>query len=573
MKIHAYLLAALALFGACAASSNTKSHDMAMHRNLTTFNAMVDALDKNYVDSVRTDEAFKAAIGALLSTVDPYTEYYTQEETENLRNMTTGEYAGIGSYITQRDGVTYISQPMEGSPAQLAGLRAGDKIVRVDTVNTLEPKGQNVSKLLRGQPGTVVRVTVERPYTPAGEDSVKIFDVTRRKVQQPSVPYYGVLNDGRTGYVQLTSYIDKSPDEVRRALETFRDDPKVTSMILDLRGNGGGLVESAVEILGDFLPKGTEVLRTRYRDPGQEKTYKTTRKPLLPDMPVVVLIDGGSASASEITAGALQDLDRAVLVGTRSFGKGLVQGTLQMPYDGLLKVTMAKYYTPSGRLIQALDYSRRNPDGTVAYTPDSLTNVYHTRSGREVRDGGGLQPDSLLTWHVPSALLVELMRDNRIFDYATRYVASHPEAPIPEEFVITDEIYEDFSSTLDPETFEYERRCSSLLEKLREAIEEEGYLDDDSRKGVEDLEKLLRHDLKRDLELKRPEISQYLAEEIMTRYYYDQGRIRTELKYDPGVKAAIEIFNTPGRYESILRPTGTDKAPVSAKSDKKGGKR
>lgn len=567
MKIHAYLIAAVLLFGACAASSNTKSHDMAMHRNLTTFNSMVDALDKNYVDSVRTDEAFKAAIGALLSTVDPYTEYYTQEETENLRNMTTGEYAGIGSYIMQRDGVTYISQPMEGSPAQLAGLRAGDKIVRVDTVNTLEPKSQNVSKLLRGQPGTVVRVTVERPYMPAGQDSVMTFEVTRRKVQQPSVPYYGVINDGRTGYVQLTSYIDKSPDEVRKALETFRDDPRVTSMILDLRGNGGGLVESAVEILGDFLPKGTEVLRTRYRDPGQEKTYKTSHKPLLPDMPVVVLIDGGSASASEITAGALQDLDRAVLVGSRSFGKGLVQGTLQMPYDGLLKVTMAKYYTPSGRLIQALDYSRRNPDGTVAYTPDSLTNVYHTRAGREVRDGGGLQPDSALTWRVPSALLVELMRGNQIFDYANRYAATYPTAPEPEDFVITDEMYADFSSGLDPEKFEYERRCSTLLEKLREAIEEEGYLDDDSRKGVEELEKLLRHDLKRDLELKRPEISQYLAEEIMTRYYYDKGRIRTELKDDPGIEAALEILNTPGRYESMLRPA------ADVKGDKKGGKR
>ncbi len=554
MKKTAYLIAALALFCACAAKSDTKSHDMAVNRNLTTFNSMVHALDQNYVDTVRTDEAFKAAIDALLGTIDPYTEYYTQDETESLRNMTTGEYAGIGSLIQVRDGVTYISQPMEGSPAQAAGLRAGDKILRVDTVNTLEPKGQNVSKLLRGEPGTTVRVTVQRPWMPADQDSVMTFDIVRRKLQQPSVPYYGVVNGGRTGYLQLTSFIDKSPEEVRQALQSFKDDPEVSSLILDLRGNGGGLVESAVEILGEFLPKGTEVLRTRYRDPGQEKVYKTTRKPLLPDIPMVVLIDGGSASASEITAGALQDLDRAVLVGSRSFGKGLVQGTLPMPYDGLLKVTMAKYYTPSGRLIQALDYSRRNPDGTVAYTPDSLTNVYHTRAGREVRDGGGLQPDTVITWRVPSALLVELMRGNRIFDYSTKYASAHDSAPAPDDFEITDEIYADFTSTLDPETFEYERRCSVLLDKLSEAIEEEGYMDDESRKGVEELRRLLEHDLKRDLELKRPEISQYLAEEIMTRYYFDKGRIRTELKDDPGLDAAIEILNTPGRYASMLRP-------------------
>ncbi|MDE7160896.1 MAG: S41 family peptidase [Muribaculaceae bacterium] len=550
--IHSLLAAAL-LWGACATAGKKNSHDMAVNRNLTTFNAMVKALDENYVDSVRTDEAFKAAIAALLGTVDPYTEYYTADETENLRNMTTGEYAGIGSIILVRDGITYISEPLEGSPAYRAGLRAGDKILSVDTVNTLEPKNQNVSKLLRGQAGTQVAITVARPYPEEGTDTVRTYTVTREKVQQPSVPYYGRINGGRTGYVRLTSFIDKSPAEMREALKSFAEGTPVEGVILDLRGNGGGLVESAVEILGDFLPKGTEVLRTRGRDTSLEKTYRTSRKPLMPDVPLVVLIDGGSASASEITAGAIQDLDRGVLVGSRSFGKGLVQGTLPMPYDGLLKVTMAKYYIPSGRLIQALDYSRRNPDGTVAYTPDSLTSVYHTRAGREVRDGGGLQPDTTLTWASPSALLIKLMRDNKIFDFATRFVASHPENPDGEEIItVTDGIYGDFTASLDTVGFDYERRCATLLGHLRDAIREEGYLNDEATAEMDRLEELLKHDLQRDLELKRPEISQYIAEELMTRYGFEKGRIRTELQNDPGITAALEILGDPARYASML---------------------
>lgn len=554
MKKTAYLIAALALFCACAAKSDTKSHDMAVNRNLTTFNSMVHALDQNYVDTVRTDEAFKAAIDALLGTIDPYTEYYTQDETESLRNMTTGEYAGIGSLIQVRDGVTYISQPMEGSPAQLAGLRAGDKIVRVDTVNTLEPKGQNVSKLLRGEPGTTVRVTVQRPWMPADQDSVMTFDIVRRKLQQPSVPYYGVVNGGRTGYLQLTSFIDKSPEEVRQALQSFKDDPEVSSLILDLRGNGGGLVESAVEILGEFLPKGTEVLRTRYRDPGQEKVYKTTRKPLLPDIPMVVLIDGGSASASEITAGALQDLDRAVLVGSRSFGKGLVQGTLPMPYDGLLKVTMAKYYTPSGRLIQALDYSRRNPDGTVAYTPDSLTNVYHTRAGREVRDGGGITPDSVVKYPEVSRLTYNVVRDDWAFNYATRFAAGNPTIAPADEFVITDAIYEDFKSTIDPDKFHYDRVCETILGQLREAAKMEGYMNDSVQAEFDRLGTMLRHSLDRDLDTHRADIEPYLAREIVGRYYHNKGEIINSLPGDPGVTKAAAILLDPEAYRRILSP-------------------
>ncbi len=573
------MLAAAACWGACA-TAGRNSHDMAMSRNMATFNAMIKALDDNYVDTVRTDEAFKAAIGALLGTVDPYTEYYTADETENLRNMTTGEYGGIGSIILVRDGITYISEPLEGSPAYRAGLRAGDKILSVDTVNTLEPKNQNVSKLLRGQAGTQVAVTVARPYPEPGTDTVRTYTVTREKVLQPSVPWYGRINGGRTGFVRLTSFIDKSPAEMREALQSFLEGTPVDNIILDLRGNGGGLVESAIEILGEFLPKGTEVLQTRGRDGVLMKTYRTTRKPLMPDMPLAVLIDGGSASASEITAGALQDLDRAVLVGTRSFGKGLVQGTLPLPYDGLLKVTMAKYYIPSGRLIQALDYSRRNPDGTVAYTPDSLTSVYHTKAGREVRDGGGLKPDTTVSWNVPSALLISLLRDNKIFDYATRFVHEHPDNPDGDEVItVTDEMYQDFTARLDTAGFDYERRGSMLLASLREAVEEEGYMNDETKAEMDRLQELLRHDLQRDLELKRPEISQYISEELMTRYAFEKGKIRAELMDDPGVTAALDILNDPARYRAMLgqktaaKETKTaskaSKSPKASKSGKK----
>lgn len=545
------LSAALTLAVACAAPGK-KSHDMAVMHNLNTFNTIVNLMETNYVDSVRTDEAFKAAIEAMLGTIDPYTEYYTREETEGLRNMTTGEYAGIGSYIMTRDGITYISQPMAGSPAAKAGLRPGDKIVRVDTTDVVNPRGQNVSKLLKGPAGTTVSVTVERPWASAqGDTAVMTLDILREKVQQPSVPYFGMLDDGKTGYVMLTSYIDKSPDEMAEALKSLRD-AGMTGLILDLRGNGGGLVESAVDILGQFLPKGTQVLQTKGRGGVERKTYRTAHKPILPDMPVAVLIDGGSASAAEITAGALQDLDRAVLVGTRSFGKGLVQGTLPLPYEGLLKITTAKYYIPSGRLIQALDYSRRNPDGSVAPTPDSLANVFRTRNGREVRDGGGLQPDTTLTWPNPSALLRQLIMDQKIFDYATRYVATHPDTPDPDTFSIDDDTYAQFSAGIDTVGFNYERRCSVLMDHLKEALRDEGYMDEATAAQIDTLDMLLRHDLRTDLRLKREEISDYLAEEILQRYHGEPGRIRYAIRHDPGVDAARDILADPKRIGRML---------------------
>ncbi len=547
----AVAFAALAAFSLAAvtASDPPASHDAAVARKLNTFNALVKELELNYVDSIRTDEAFDAAIGAMLSTIDPYTEYYDSESRSDLMKMTTGEYGGIGSIIMEREGSTYISEPMLGSPAARAGLKAGDHIIRVDSTDVSRMGSTEVTRRLRGVPGTNVQIEIVRPYA---ADSVMVVDIERGKLVQPSVPFYGTVNGGRTGYLSLTSFIDKSPEEVRTALESFKADPKVENLILDLRGNGGGLVESAVDIVGYFVPKGTEVVRTRGRDAASEKIYKTTRTPILPDMPLAVLIDGGSASASEITAGALQDLDRAVLIGTRSFGKGLVQSTRPLPYDGLLKVTVAKYYIPSGRLIQALDYSRRNPDGSVAVTPDSLTNVYHTSRGREVRDGGGLKPEITVDWGKASRLLYNVVRDFWAFDFATRYASEHPTIPSPAEFEITDSIYADFKRSIDPDRFKYDKVCEEMVKQLRETAEVEGYMSDTTKALIDSLAVSLTHNLQHDLDVARPEVSEYLAEEIVTRYYFEPGKIENRLKTDVGVKRAVEVLSDRKEYDRLL---------------------
>lgn len=536
------------MVGLAACVGAKKSHDMSLQRNLKTFNAMVKTLEQNYVDSIRIDDAFNAASRAMLNTVDPYTEYYTSDERDNLMKMTTGEYAGIGSYITEYDGYVCISQPMEGSPAAKAGLMPGDRIVKVDSVDTKGKKNAEVSKLLKGVPGTDVHIEICRPYT---TDSLKSFTVTREKVTENSVPYFSMVSPS-TGYIRLNQYITNSANEITAALDSLERNPGFARLILDLRGNGGGLVESAIDILGNFLPKGTPVLRTKGK--GSERVYKTTHKPRLENMPLAVLIDGGTASASEITAGALQDLDRAVLVGSRSFGKGLVQTTFPLPHEGLLKVTVSKYYIPSGRLIQALDYSRRNEDGSVARTPDSLTNVFHTARGREVRDGGGLQPDSVVKNSNYSDVLYNLVTKNRIFDYATRYRAAHPEAPSITDFALDDAAYADFSDYVLAGNMKYDSSFDALIKELRKQAEDQGYMTEANDSVLKAVERSLGSDLKRDLELKKKEIRTYLEEEIAMRYFGDKGRVAVEIKTDPVVAKAVEILETPA-YDAILNKT------------------
>lgn len=537
-RLPLYTLPLLALTILFTGVKAQKSNDAAINRNMNTFNSIVKQVELYYVDSINTDESFKAAIEAFLASTDPYTEYYSADDQEQLQKMTTGEYGGIGSYILERNGASYISQPMEGSPAALAGLKPGDHIIKVDSVDVASKKSLDVTKLLKGVPGTKVTVTVNRPYV---QDSIVTVEITRGKVQEPSLMFDTLMPNG-IGYLRLSSFIDKTPAETKQVFEKFKSSGNLKGVILDLRSNGGGLVESAIDLVGNFVPKGTQIVKTIGKDPAQVRTYKTPRSPMLGDTPLVVLIDGGSASASEIVAGSLQDLDRAVLLGSRSYGKGLVQNPVQLPYGGLLKVTIAKYYLPSGRLIQAIDYSHRNADGTVARVPDSLTNVFHTVHGREVRDGGGLRPDSTIEYPAVNRLVYNAVADNWVFDFANKYAAENPSISAPQDFVVTDTIYNAFKASIDPAKFKYDKACEDMVKQLRKAVETEGYMNDETKAQIDKLAELLVHNLDRDLNTNREQLSEYIGDEIVARYYYEKGKTAFGLKTDPAVNAAISIL-------------------------------
>lgn len=549
---YAVLALACAFFMAQGATRSKKT-DIAA--NLDIFNAVVKEVQSNYVDSIDAKKSVRTAINAMLSTLDPYTEYISQDEKADFRTMSSGQYGGIGSYIMQRNGKVYISGPYEGSPAARAGLRPGDLIMAIDGDTVLGLTHDKVSERLKGQPGTELTVTVKRPYV---NDSILTVNITREKIFNPSVPYFGKIGND-LGYIQLTSFTETTPEEVKDAIDSLRQGSGIKGLILDLRDNGGGLLESAVKVLGYFLPKGTEVLRTRGKGILDEKLYKTSSSPLLPDMPLVVLTDAGTASASEITSGALQDLDRAVIVGNRSFGKGLVQTTRELPYDGLLKVTVAKYYIPSGRLIQAIDYSRRNPDGSIGRIPDSLTHEFATKKGRPVRDGGGITPDIKVTYPEISRITYNVVSDNWAFDFANKYAATHPAIPPINEFAIDDSIYADFKSFIDPARFNYDKVCDSILDRLREAAKTEGYASDSLDKQFDILSGMLKHPLDKDLDTHRNAISPFLLREIAERYYYQRGAVQAALRHDIGVDSAINILHSPDRYKTLLS------APVNKK--------
>ncbi|MCF0204606.1 MAG: S41 family peptidase, partial [Muribaculaceae bacterium] len=378
-------LAAPAFLGSYAWAYN----ETEVARNLTTFNDLYKELITHYVDSINAEKSITTAINAMLDDVDPYTEYFPAKEQEDFQVVSTGEYGGVGSYITERDGYVYFSEPYQGSPAAKNGVRAGDKIIMIDNDSTKGWSNEKVSAALKGLPNTNVRIVVERPYV---KDSIITFNITREKIEINPVAYYGVER-GNIGYIMLTTFNEKAAREVKKAVLELLADQRVKGLVLDLRGNGGGLIEQAVQIADFFVPKGVTVVETKGKVPEQNRAYKTTQEPIAPKIPIAVLTDGGTASASEIVAGALQDLDRGVIIGGRSYGKGLVQTTRPLPFDAMLKVTVAKYYIPSGRLIQAIDYSKRASDGSVERIPDSLTHVFTTAHGRQVRDGGGITPD------------------------------------------------------------------------------------------------------------------------------------------------------------------------------------
>lgn len=541
----ALLCAAIVTAGIVSAQ---KSKDMSVARGLNTFSSIVKELEMNYVDTINSETAFKDAIDAMLQTVDPYTVYYPKEDREDISQMTTGEYAGIGALLLYKDGGTYVSEPFENSPAYRGGLRAGDRLLKVDTVDVSKFTVDKVSKLLRGRPDTQVRIRVQRPYV---QDSILNLTVTRAKIRNSSVPYAGVLPDS-IGYIRITQFIEDTGKDVRAALDSFHAAPGLKGVIIDLRGNGGGLLEQAVDVASNFVPKGTEIVRTIGRDKDATKIYKTMRKPLYPDMPVAVLTDGGTASASEILAGAMQDLDRGVLVGTRSFGKGLVQTTRPLPYGGVLKVTVAKYYTPSGRLIQSLDYKHRNPDGSAARVPDSLTHAYKTLHGRTIRDGGGLQPDSTVNWKKVNRLVYNVVSDNWSWDFANKFKATHSTIPTADKFVITDSVYNEFKAFIDPKKFKYDSAMEEATEALRKVADEEGYINDETTAAFDSLKKLLTHNLDRDLDTHRKHIEEYLGGEIVSRYYFDRGRTQYGIRDDEGVDAARGILKDKALYKRIL---------------------
>ena len=546
------LLPAVAILSVSALFADTRSSKDAINRNLEIFSSVYKELQTSYVDSIDADKTMRTAIDALLNTIDPYTEYISEDERDEFMTITTGEFGGIGAYIAQlKNGDVYISQPQDGTPAKEVGLRAGDVIVTIDGDTVLGLGSAKVRERLRGKAGTSLKVTVNRPYV--GADSVLTFDITRRIINVDPVPYWGVVRDS-IGYIALTTFNEKSYNQVRDALEALKDDPRVKSIALDLRGNGGGLLESAVQIVGLFVPKGSEVLRTRGKGTLEEKVYKTTVKPVDTEIPLVVMIDGNSASASEITAGSLQDLDRAVIVGNRSFGKGLVQSTRMLPYRGLLKVTIAKYYIPSGRLIQAIDYSHRNPDGSVARIPDSLTHVFYTKGGREVRDGAGITPDLKVEYPDVNRLVFNVVRDQWAFNYATKFAAQNDSIPPIGEFEITDEIYSDFKKFIDPDKFEYDKVCEIMVENLEKAAKNEGYMTDSVQAQIDMLKNLLHHNLDRDLDNNRKEISDYLEREIITRFYGDKGAVQQAVKSDIALDSVQVMFGKSGEYQSILKP-------------------
>ncbi|HUN21395.1 MAG TPA: S41 family peptidase [Muribaculaceae bacterium] len=547
MKRYTLTIAAGAILaGAVASIAADRKADIS--RNLDIFNSIYRELQTTYVDTIDANKSINTAINSMLNQIDPYTEYIPEDAQKDFRTISSGEYAGIGSLIVQRDNNVYISEPQPGSPALKAGLRPGDLIMVVNGDTTLGMSNEEVSKRLKGQPGTDVKVTVKRPYS---ADSILTFDITRANIPVNTLPYYGVVAD-EIGYIYLTTFNEKSAPAVRNALLELKKDPRVKSVVLDLRDNGGGLLESAVQIAGIFLPKGTEVVRYRGRDAMQEKVFKTTQQPVDTKIPLAVLINGNTASSSEIVAGALQDLDRAVIIGHRSFGKGLVQGTRPLPYNGLLKVTIAKYYIPSGRLIQAIDYSHRNADGTVSRIPDSLTNVYSTRAGREVRDGGGITPDIKVSYPDGNRLLYSLANGFWTFDYANRFAARTPSIAPAEEFTVSDSIFQDFKEFIDPEKLDYDKYCESGLKMLREATENEGYMNDSVSAKFDELQRLLKRDFDRDFDTNKADICEILGMEISERYYPGRGQILQRLRNDIDVDSAARVLKDTARYRELL---------------------
>ncbi|MDD5507371.1 MAG: S41 family peptidase [Bacteroidales bacterium] len=527
--------------------------DFEISKNLDIYVTLFKELNSNYVDELKPGDLMQTGIDAMLQSLDPYTNYIPESDIEDYEFMTTGQYGGIGALIHKQGDYIIISEPYKNFPADKAGLKAGDKILEINQQSARGKTTDEVSAILKGQPNTTISVKIERPGSPLPMS----FSITREQITVPNIPYYSTLEDG-IGYLKLSGFTQTAGSEVRKAFEELRSKQKLNGFILDLRGNGGGLLQEAVSITNLFVGKGEMVVSTKGKLPDRNRTYSTDNAPLDVEIPLVILVDNTSASASEIVAGAIQDLDRGVIIGQRTFGKGLVQNVVPLSYNAKMKITVAKYYIPSGRCIQAIDYSHKDENGMFTKIPDSLISEFKTRNGRPVYDGGGIEPDIPVGLPQLNSISYSLYTKFLIFDYATHFYWNHPNIPPVEEFEITDEIYQDFLDFLHGKDYAYTTRSESELKKLKEIAQKEETYGDISGE-IEALDQRIQESKMDDLQEFKSEIKSILKQEIITRYYYEEGRIITSLKEDPEVTRAKEVLKDADTYHAILAGTWAKK--------------
>ena len=535
------------------AAQNNKDHNLDVAKSLDVFNAIYKNLDYMYVDSLNATDVVGTAINSMLESLDPYTSYYPEDKAAEYKEMMTGKYAGVGAVISYNFKIkrVVINEPYEGMPAAEAGLRKGDIILSIDGEDMTKQTNQYVSDHLRGDAGTTLVLKVLRPAT----GKKLTMKITRKAIQMPYLPYYGLQPDG-IGYINYAQFFDGTSKDFRRAFLDLRQ-KGAKKLVIDLRNNGGGNVQDAISILNMFLPKGKTLLTMKGKIKNANRTYTTTVEPVDTVMPIVVLVNGQTASASEITSGALQDYDRAVILGTRTYGKGLVQvPNVPLPYNGKLKLTTAKYYIPSGRCIQAVNY-RHSKGGYTEHVPDSLTSLFHTAAGREVRDGGGIKPDVEVKGDSLPNIALYLDRVDTtsvLLNYEVDYLKTHPTVARPSEYEFSDADYEVLKQQIVESGFTYDRLSDKYLKDLERMAQFEGYYDD-SKTEFEALKKKLTHNLAKELDwpYNKEKIKQMVALDIMSMYYYQKGAIEHSLRYDPQYKEAVRLLNNPEEYEGILK--------------------